>query len=62
MTRPIKDRTGRMSKLHAQQELYTGRRVQLNKRLQHAKNMIADNEKKLEKVKKEIRLAIHGKK
>lgn len=55
MIRPVKNRTGRMSRLHAQQELYTGRRVQLNKRLQHAKNMITDNEKKLKEIEREIK-------
>lgn len=59
--RPVKDRTGKMSKLHAREQLYLIRRETLMKRLKWTKELIADNRKKLMNTQKEIKEIVYGK-
>lgn len=59
--RPVKDRTGKMTRLKAQELLYLIRRENLYKRLMHLKLLMKDNDEKLIKVKKKIKEIVYGK-
>lgn len=57
--RPRKDRSGKMSQLRAQEQLYLIRHETLRKRLQSVKELIVDNRKKLVKVKQAIKVIVY---